>query len=124
MSLKIKLAVGLGVAMLAGLAAWYVQDLRADNAALSSDNIRLLAVAAVNESAIQELQALRQQDERLLQQWVEEKAALLKTQEHLARQIQKELKISETFKAWADNAYNPNAYRLLQSANNHRISDN
>jgi hypothetical protein len=124
MSLHIKIILALAILAIGGLAAWHVQGLRAENARLATDNTRLLAVTAANETVIQELQAKARQDEQLLQQWAKDNASLRQTQAQLSAQIHKELKSNEIFKTWADNAYNPDAYRLLRNADSHRVSNN
>jgi hypothetical protein len=114
--MKIKIILAAGLLLAGGMAAWYVQGLRADNAALGVDNARLLAAQAANQAVIGELQAKAAQEQRLLSQWAEEKAALLADKARLAAAIQKELKINEDFQTWAAGDLPAAAVRLLQPA--------
>ena len=116
--MKIKLIALAAILFLTGAAVWYVGDLRTANAALTEDNARLVSVNEANVMIIQSLEAQRQQDEKLLQQWADNQEQIKKLQASLNQQIQKELKNNESFKSWTADAYNPDAYRLLQSANN------
>ena len=121
---KIKIIAGVGALLLAGLAAWYVQGLRADNARLTDDNARLVAVNAANVSVIEGLKVQHQQNKQLMQQWVDDQEQTKKLLASLNQQIQKELKSNEKFKVWTTDTYNIDAYRLRQSARSGRISNN
>ena len=116
MKIKIMACIAVALLLLGGLAAWYVQGLRADNARLHADNEQLHVTLTANVAAIEGLKAQRAQDEELLQQWANDQERIKQLQARLSSQIQKELQTNEDFKNWADNSLPGGALRLLQSA--------
>ena len=98
---KIKIILAVGLLILGGVLAWYVQGLRADNAALQVENSQLHATLAANSAVIEGLKAQRLQDEELLQQWASDQERIKQLQTRLNSQIQKELQTNENFKTWA-----------------------
>ena len=56
MSSKISIIIAVALLLLGGLAAWYVQGLRADNASLSAS---LAAAQALNESRARQLELMQ-----------------------------------------------------------------
>lgn len=121
--MKTKIIMAALAVLLAAGAVWYVQGLRADNARLQADNEQLHVTLAANVAVIEGLKAQRAQDEQLLQQWANDQERIKQLQLRLNSQIQKELQTNEDFKVWAAGAYNADAYSLLQSADNYRVSD-
>jgi hypothetical protein len=57
MDLQIKLIIAVGLIILGGLAAWYVQGLRADNARLQTELASVQALARARALQLEQMQA-------------------------------------------------------------------
>ena len=110
-----KLIIAGALLLAVSLATWYVQGLRGENDRLQLANQQLQLTMAANIAVVHGLQAQREIDAELLQQWGNHRQQLMRLQNQLDQQIQKELQTNENFKMWSGDTLPDSALRMLQS---------